>query len=157
MRKLLGNSSALRKESALQELISKKEISAYVGLSISKLAELLHVGSSQADRIKRELEQSGYIKCNKKYNTVLTTNAPDMSLYSHLPSNRRYSLKVKRTGGSEVYEYSERSYDEIINCMEFTNQRSIIRRLKYENKHKIDLMDQKQNSSMPFLPYNPPL
>lgn len=65
-RKLLGNSSALKKESALQELASKGLISSYTGLSISKLAQLLGVSCAQADRIKLQLKHAGYIRCRKK-------------------------------------------------------------------------------------------
>lgn len=63
---------------------------------------------------------------------VLNSEKPDMTLYSHLPPNRRYSVKIRRKTGKKLYQYRERRYEEIINCMEFVNQKSIIRRIKNE-------------------------
>jgi hypothetical protein len=125
----LAGRPALKKESAIQGLIAMGKITAYCGLSNSLIGKILGVSKSQADRIKKRLVKLGYIRTNPKYKHLATFNHPDWILCDHLPG-RRYQFHVRVTSQGKLYMLYERTYDEIIPCMEFSNQKSIIRKLK---------------------------
>lgn len=131
----LAGRSALKKESAVQELIATGKITAYCGLSNGLIGGLLGVGKSQADRIKKRLVRIGYIRTNPQYKQVATFNKPDWVLYSHLPPRRyKFDVRVKKTG-KQITLY-ERSYDEIIACMEFVNQKTMVRKMENFGVHR---------------------
>ena len=127
--KLVG-SSALHKESALQEHIRTGEITKYCGLSNSVIGKILGVSKSQADRTKKKLKKLDYIRTCAQYSHITTFDQPDWVLYKQLPTNRRYQFRISRKGKNTKYMVYERSYDEIIPCMEFVNQRWAIRKMK---------------------------
>lgn len=129
IRKLAG-SFALKKESAIQELAASGRISEYIGLSLSVIGNLLGVSQSQADRIKVKLQNLGYISAKAKYRVVHVSDSPDFALIKFLPRNRRYSVRRKKGKDKVVYEFKERSYDEIYSLMEFKNQKAMIRRMR---------------------------
>ncbi|QEC44397.1 hypothetical protein [Pseudobacter ginsenosidimutans] len=122
--------SALKNESALQVLKAKKYITAYIGISLEKLGQLWNVSKSQADRIKNRLIRLNYIRRKKHYEVIQTLNSPDFSLFRHLPANRRYDVKKRKSKGATVYLFRERTFDEIISCMRFSSQKAVIRALK---------------------------
>lgn len=122
--------SALKYESALQELIARRKISDYIGLSVSLIGSILKVSQSQADRIKMKLDTLGYLRRKKRYNLVHVSSKPDMQIQKYLPSNRRYVVKKKGKKGNVRYEFKERIYDELIPLMDFRNQRSLIKKIK---------------------------
>lgn len=126
----LAGRSALLKVGAIQELAAKGYISKYIGLSLSKLSEFLGTSQSQADRIKLKLKRLGYILVNAKYRVIAVSPSPDFNLVKFLPSKGRYSFAKRKKKGEVFYEVRERSFDELIPCMEFTYQRSIVKRLK---------------------------
>jgi hypothetical protein len=123
IRKLAG-SSALLKESAIHELAAKGQISEYIGLSLSSISKLLGVKQSQADRIKKNLVVLGYIKLKAHYKTISVSDVPDFTILKYMPTNRRYSVKKIKAG----YEFRERTFDEIFACMDFKNQKAMVRR-----------------------------
>ena len=122
--------SALQKESALQELIAAGKITKYCGLSNSIIGKILSVSKSQADRIKKKLKKLGYIRANAKYSHVTTFDKPDWVFKNHLSPNRRYQLRIRGKNQNRKYMLFERSFDEIIPCMEFVNQKWAVRRIK---------------------------
>ncbi len=125
----LAGSSALKKESAIQELAASGKISAYIGLSVSIIGKMLEVSQSQADRIKTKLIDLGYMSARQKFNVVHEADKPDFSLIKYLPSSRRYSVKRKTKNKKVVYVFSERCYDELFSLMEFKNQKSVVKRM----------------------------
>jgi hypothetical protein len=127
--KKLAGSSALKKESAIQELAANGKISEYIGLSLSVIGKLLGVSQSQADRIKVRLQCLGYISTKARFKVVHVSDQPDFSLIKFLPCNRRYSVKKKIKNNNVVYEFKERIYDEILSSMDFRNQKSIVKRM----------------------------
>lgn len=129
IRKLAG-SSALKKEGALQELAARGKISEYIGLSLSVIGKLLVVSQSQADRIKSKLVSAGYISTVARFKVVHVSDAPDFNLIKYLRSDRRYSFKRRKVRGQIVYEFRERTYDEILSLMEFRSQKGMMRRMQ---------------------------
>lgn len=122
--------SALKNKSAQQELIAKNRITAYCGLSNKVIGEELGMSKSQADRCKKAWERLGYIIAKPQFKVVYTSSKPDFNLIAHLPRNRRYSVKRVKTKGVISYLFLERTYDEIIPCIEFKNQKTQIKQLK---------------------------
>jgi hypothetical protein len=129
--KVVGR-SAFKKESAIQELVATNRITPYCGLSNELIGKCLGFGKSQADRCKKRLIITGYIKANAKYKQVCSFDKPDYLFLSHLPANRRYRLETTTHADNKTYIVLERTYDEIISCMEFTNQKAVVRRLKVQ-------------------------
>lgn len=127
--KKLAGSSALLKESALHELAGKGLISEYIGLSLSVIGKILGVSQSQADRIKVNLKSLGYVKLKVKHKVICELDEPDFTLIKFMPPNRRYSVVKKIKKKKVVYEFRERSFDEIVSRMEFKNQRAVVRKL----------------------------
>lgn len=127
--KKLAGSSALLKESALHELAVKGLISEYIGLSLSVIGRILEVSQSQADRIKINLKALGYIKLKAKHKVICQSDKLDFSLIKFMPPNRRYSVLRKTRKKKTFYEFRERSFDEIISCMDFKSQRAIVKNL----------------------------
>jgi hypothetical protein len=125
--------SACKKERAVQELIALKRITPYCGLSNELMGKLLGVSKSQADRLKKRMEDIGYLKANAKYRQVCQFHKPDYLFLKHLPANRRYSLEIITQAETRTYKVMERTYDELISCMEFINQKAIVRKLKSAN------------------------
>jgi hypothetical protein len=124
---------ALKNESAIQGLIKARIITPYCGLSNSVIGKILGVSKSQADRIKKRLVGLGYIRTCAKYRHLATINEPDWVLYDYLPG-RRYQFRTKVKKHNKQIMLFERTYDEIISCMEFVNQRWITRKLKIRRK-----------------------
>lgn len=122
--------SALKNESALQELSANKFITDYIGISVDKLGELWNVSKSQADRIKKRLMLLEYIRRKKHYVTIHTSDKPDFAIFKNLPPNRRYEVLKRKSKGEVVYQFRERTFDEIISCMRFSSQKTVIRALK---------------------------
>jgi hypothetical protein len=127
--KSLGR-SALHKESAIQELVRAGKITPYCGLSNSVIGKILGVSKSQADRRKKRLKELGYIRTCAQYTHVATFDKPDWVLYNHLQVNRRLQFHTRSGGQRKKYMLFERSYDEIIPCMEFVNQKWAVRKIK---------------------------
>lgn len=127
--KKLAGSSALLKESALHELADKGLISEYIGLSLSVIGKILGISQSQADRIKTNLKAQGYVKLKARYKVICEQDQPDFTLIKYMPVNRRYSVVKKTKRKKIVYEFRERSFDEIISCMELKNQRAILKKM----------------------------
>lgn len=129
-KKKLIKGSALKYESASQELIAKGQISEYIGLSVSLLASILDVSQSQADRIKMKLIKLKYLSRKKRYSIVHESTKPDLQIIKYLPSNRLYAIKRVGKKGNYIYQVKERLYDELIPLMDFRNQRYLIKKIK---------------------------
>jgi hypothetical protein len=132
----LAGRPALENESALQGLVNAGKITAYCGLSNSVIGKILGVSKSQADRIKKRLVKLGYIKAYAKYKHITTLSNPDFVLYDLLPP-ARYQFRIRKK--NKRIMVFVRSYDKIISCMEFVNQRWIARKLKMERKQRMGL------------------
>ncbi len=121
--------SALKKASAIQELIATGMISPYIGLSNEKLGELLGVSRSQADRIKKKLKSLGYLRTKPRYKLIAQLATPDFQLIKNYNPNRRYLVSKSKRKQNLSYRFKERTYDEIMNCIEFVNQRNLLKQL----------------------------
>lgn len=129
--------SALKKASALQELTATGVISAYIGISNEQLGKLLGVSKSQADRIKKRLVSLGLLSTRPRYKLIAQSSKPDFKLIKHYNPNRRYRISRIRHKGKLSYRFKERTYDEIMNHIEFVNQRNLLKRLNQKGLYKV--------------------
>lgn len=96
------------------------------------MAKILDVSKSQADRIKTNLQKAGYLKLKKRYKTICMSDKPDFSLIKFLPPNRRYSVQRRTVKKKAVYEFRERSFDEMFSCMDFKKQKTTVKRIGFK-------------------------